>query len=147
MINYLTTLLAETVSASSSSSAAQPNFFQRWGIWIIFGVFIVVYIVLTFRRNKKQQAEIEKKISSLKPGDKIETIGRIYGTIVEVNDDDNTLIVHTGSDAHGSYIKIDKQAVYRTLSDNAEPYEEPSEQAEPVEEVSAEADSNNTDEQ
>lgn len=118
MNNLLNMLLeSESLTSASSGQTSAPNFFQQWGIWIIFAVFVVVYIVFTYRRNKKQQAEVKEKMNALKPGDKIETIGRIYGTIVEVNDAENTLVIRTGSNDNPGYVKVDKLAVYRTIPD------------------------------
>lgn len=54
-------------------------------------------------------------MSALKPGDRIETIGRIYGTIVSVDNEENTVVILTGDDEHSSYVKLDKMAIYRTI--------------------------------
>lgn len=122
MNNLLNILLeSESLTSASSTQTPAPNFFQQYGIWIIFAVFIIIYIVFTYRRNKKQQAEVKEKMNALKPGDKIETIGRIYGTIVEVNDAENTLVIRTGSEDNPGYVKVDKLAVYRTIPDEAMP--------------------------
>jgi RNA binding exosome subunit len=45
----------------------------------------------------------------------VKTIGGICGIVVEVNPEDNTFVLETGTEASGkSYLKFDKQAVYQT---------------------------------
>ena len=61
------------------------------------------------------------------------TIGGITGTVVEVNPDDNTFVLETGSDELGkSYLRFDKAAIHDSDAIAQEPVETP------VEEVPAE---------
>ncbi len=54
-------------------------------------------------------------LDAIKPGSKVKTIGGICGVVVEVNAEENTFVLETGTEASGkSYIKFDKQAVYQT---------------------------------
>lgn len=54
-------------------------------------------------------------LDAIKPGNKVKTIGGICGVVVEVNAEENTFVLETGTEASGkSYIKFDKQAVYQT---------------------------------
>lgn len=120
MFNFLYSLLVEETSVAGNSSVQATGFagfISRYGFLILILVLFVVMIFFTGRQRKKQEKEMNDKLSSLKVGDKIETIGRIYGTIVSVNEDENTLIILTGDEAHPGYVKIDKMAVYRTIVD------------------------------
>lgn len=118
-MKFLSLLLAAaTDSAATTSSAGAAgggDFFSTWGIWIILLVVLVVMFVFNFRARKKQETEMKNKMDALKPGDNIETIGRIYGTIVSIDNDNETILIKTGDDEHCGYIKIDKLAVYRTI--------------------------------
>ena len=126
--------------------------------YIIFGVLIVAIIVMfvfSSRRNKKQREEAEKLINAVKPGNKVKTIGGVCGIVVEVDDEENTFVLETGSETSGKcFMKFDKQAIYQTdavaeaepvsedkdeksADEKAQP-EAPVEQpAEPIAEVSA----------
>ena len=54
-------------------------------------------------------------LNAIRPGNKVKTIGGICGIVVEVNKEDNTFVLETGSEATGkSYVKFDRQAVYQT---------------------------------
>lgn len=118
-MKFLSLLLAAaTDSAATTSSAGAAgggDFFSTWGIWIILLAVLVVMFVFNFRARKKQETEMKNKMDALKPGDNIETIGRIYGTIVSIDNDNETILIKTGDDEHCGYIKIDKLAVYRTI--------------------------------
>ncbi len=65
-------------------------------IGLIAGMFLIFYFLL-IRPQQKKQKELKKMLESLKRGDKIVTIGGVWGSIVEVKEktvivkvDDNT---------------------------------------------------------
>lgn len=101
-------------SGSPADSAVQPKgFFQTYGAWILIGVVIVGLFVYNYFARKKQQKAIEEKMSSIKSGDKIKTIGLICGTVVSVDDVQNTVVIATGDEDHQSFLTIDKSAIYQ----------------------------------
>ena len=55
-------------------------------------IFVVFYFVL-IRPQRKKDKEAKKMLESLKVGDRICTIGGIYGTIVRIKDDVLTIEV------------------------------------------------------
>lgn len=68
---------------------------------------VVVFYFFMIRPQMKKAKEQKKYIEGLKKGDKILTIGGIYGKIVEVKDD-ATLIMEVED---GTKMKISKNAV------------------------------------
>ena len=121
--------------------------------YIILGVLIVMIIVMfvfSSKRRKKQEEEAKNLIDAVKPGNKVKTIGGICGIVVEVDTEENTFVLETGSEQSGKcFIKFDRQAIYQTdavVDKNAaaeETVDEPAESAEKtpaetVEEVKAE---------
>ncbi len=86
--------------------------------WILIGVIlvaIVVMFVFSGKRNKQSQQEYIEQLQALKPGNKVKTAGGICGIVVEVCDEDNTIIMETGSEQSGkSYIKMDKELIAQT---------------------------------
>lgn len=63
------------------------------GMWLpIILIFAIMYFLI-FRPQAKKQKEQRRMIESLKKGDKIITIGGIYGEIVGIREKDNVLIV------------------------------------------------------
>jgi preprotein translocase subunit YajC len=67
-------------------------------IVILIAMFAIFYFMI-IRPQKKQQQKAQERISALKPGDKVITIGGFYATIEKVLDDsfmirlaDNTVV-------------------------------------------------------
>jgi preprotein translocase subunit YajC len=78
-------------------------------------VAIVAMFIISSKRNKKRQQDAQDLMNAVRPGHKVKTIGGICGIVVEVNDEENTFVLETGSEASGkSYMKFDKQAIYQT---------------------------------
>ncbi|MEN9398942.1 MAG: preprotein translocase subunit YajC [Bacteroidota bacterium] len=74
---------------------------------MILGVFYFFMI----RPQVKRQKEAKKLRESLKPGDKVVTIGGIHGKILEVAD--STVLISS----EGSKIRIEKSAVSSSTED------------------------------
>ena len=111
-----------------------------WGTWIFLGVGALMLVAMFFfsgRNQKKRQQEVQETLNALKPGCKVKTIGGICGVVVEIDREENTFVLETGSEALGkSYLKFDMIAIYQTdaKKETAEaPVEELAET--PVEEV------------
>ena len=85
--------------------------------WIILAVFIVLavaFFIWSSRSNKKKQKQAQDMIDAMKIGDKVKTIGGICGFLYEINDEENTIVLETGTDDKKSYVKFDKAAIYQT---------------------------------
>lgn len=74
-------------------------------------IFVVMWLFMIHPQQKKQK-EIEKFRQGLKKGDKVVTIGGIYGTVVEVKD--NTLFLEIDQNVK---IRVDKSSVVKDFSD------------------------------
>lgn len=78
-------------------------------------VFFVGFMFISSRKRKKQEQEAQDIINAVGPGNKVKTIGGICGIVVEVDNEENTFVLETGSVTAGkSYIKFDRQAIYQT---------------------------------
>jgi preprotein translocase subunit YajC len=134
----LSLILDDTTTANSNYMT-----FIMLGILV---VAIVVMFIVSSKRNKKRQEEAENLINAVKPGNKVKTIGGICGIVVEVDDEENTFVLETGSEASGKcFLKFDRQAIYQTdavtektdKKDKKGDKEEKEEKEEKVEETSA----------
>ena len=56
-------------------------------------LMIAVFYFLLIRPQKKKDKKVKEMLNALKPGDRVTTIGGIYGTIVSIKDDTVTLAV------------------------------------------------------
>lgn len=89
------------------------------GTIIIMIVLIVAIIGLFIWQSitgKKKHQEAQNMVNSLKVGDGVKTIGGICGVVAEINNQENTFVLETGTDANKSFIKFDKGAIYQTYS-------------------------------
>ena len=89
-----------------------------WIIYVVFGVIIVllvVWMIFSGKKRKKQEEDAQKLVDAVGPGNKVKTIGGICGIVVEVDKEENTFVLETGTESTGKcYIKFDKQAIYQT---------------------------------
>jgi preprotein translocase subunit YajC len=113
-------MLFQLLTSSSSTPAPQK---VDWGTIIMVLVLVallVVFMVYNKRAQTKAKKEQDALLESIKPGNKVKTIGGICGVIVEVCDD-GTFVLETGTEASGkSFIKFDKQAIYQTDAQKTE---------------------------
>ena len=106
--------LLDSATTSSPTSGGGGGW-MSWVLIIGLVLVIVVFMVLNSRSAKKRQKETQAMLDAIQPGNKVKTIGGVCGIVVEVNPEDNTFILETGTEATGkSYLKFDKQAVYQT---------------------------------
>lgn len=87
-------------------------------MWVMVGVIfilLVVFWVWNSKKNKKAEQESNDLRNSIKPGNKVKTVGGVCGIVVEVDHEENTFVLETGSvDKGKSYVKFDKQAIWQT---------------------------------
>jgi preprotein translocase subunit YajC len=74
-------------------------------------IFVVMWLFM-IRPQQKRQKELNKFRDSLAKGDKVVTVGGIYGTVVEVND--NKVMLEIDKDVK---IKVDKASLVKDFSD------------------------------
>ena len=70
-------------------------------------IFVVFYFLLIKPQEKKRKLQ-EQLVSTVKPGEEVITHSGIYGKVVKVNENDNTVIVSIG---HNTEIKILKSSI------------------------------------
>lgn len=80
--------------------------------WLMLILIIVVMWFFMIRPQRKQQKELQAFRNALKKGDKVVTVGGIFGTIAEVKED--SLLLEVDKDVK---IRIAKSSVVRDTSD------------------------------
>lgn len=83
-------------------------------IMIVLIVAIIALFVWQTISGKKKQKEAQDMVDALKVGDRVKTIGGICGFVAEINNEENTFVLETGTDSSKSYVKFDKGAIYQT---------------------------------
>ena len=84
-------------------------------MWIMLALIFVVMWFFMIRPQRKQQKEMENFRNSLKNGDKVVTIGGIYGTIADVKD--TYVLLEVDKDVK---IRVSKQALVKDFTENAQ---------------------------
>ena len=74
-------------------------------------IFVVMWLFM-IRPQQKRQKELNSFRDSLKKGDKVVTVGGIYGTVLEVNE--NKVMLEIDKDVK---IKVDKASLVKDFSD------------------------------
>ena len=92
-----------------AAPAAQGS---QWSMWIMLALIFVVMWFFMIRPQRKQQKELQNFRDSLSKGDKVVTIGGIYGTVVEVKDESVLMEVD-----NGVKIRVSKQALVKDFTD------------------------------
>jgi preprotein translocase subunit YajC len=122
----LTTVLAQTAPAApttSGTTAAAPatsgsngpgpilgsQFFP-----LIIGILILYFFV--FRAKKNQDKKRTDQLNKLKPGQRVQTIGGIIGTITQVSEREITVKV---DETNNVKIKFARNAIHRVTDDDA----------------------------
>ena len=93
-----------------AAPAAQGG--SQWSMWIMLALIFVVMWFFMIRPQRKQQKEMENFRNSLKNGDKVVTIGGIYGTVAEVKE--AYVLLEVDKDVK---IRVNKQAIQKDYSD------------------------------
>ncbi|MBQ1751653.1 MAG: preprotein translocase subunit YajC [Bacteroidales bacterium] len=82
-------------------------------MWIMLILIFVVMWFFMIRPQRKQQKELQQFRSSLKKGDKVVTVGGIYGEIVEVNE--KTALIKVDGDTK---LRVDKNGLVKDYSES-----------------------------
>lgn len=113
------TILDASAATSFSFKVAKAKTNPTTWIFLIVAALLIVGIfVYSSRSNKKRQRQAQSVADNLALGDKVKTIGGICGVVVEINHDENTFVLESGSANHKTYTKFDKAAVYQTAKPN-----------------------------
>ena len=83
-----------------------------WSMWVMLILIFVVMWFFMIRPQRKQQKELEKFRNELKKGDKVLTVGGIYGTIDSVAE--KYAIIKVDGDVK---IRVDKACLVRDITD------------------------------
>ena len=92
-------------------AAAQAPQGSSAPMWIMLLLIFVVMWFFMIRPQRKQQKELEKFRNELKKGDKVVTIGGIYGTIAEIQE--NTVLIKVDGETK---LRVDKKSLVKDFS-------------------------------
>ncbi len=94
-----------------AAPAAQPQG-GGWSMWIMLALIFVIMWFFMIRPQRKQQKELENFRNALKKGDKVVTIGGIYGTVSEIKEE--SVLIEVDNNVK---IRVSKQALVKDFTD------------------------------
>ena len=92
--------------------AAQPAQGGGLSMWIMLALIFVVMWFFMIRPQRKQQKELQAFRDGLKKGDKVVTIGGIYGTVSDIKD--NSVLIEVDNNVK---IRVSKQALVKDFTE------------------------------
>ena len=106
--------ISETKAPSDSNQpgGTKPPGANPFQMMMLVVLFVVMFIIL-FRGPRKQQQKQKKMLQALKKNDRVQTVGGIYGTIVDISEKDITLKV---DESNNTKIRISPNAIGKNLS-------------------------------
>lgn len=102
-MRFLTFFLQEAPAQQGGSS---------WSYMIMIVVLFVIMWLFMIRPQQKKQKEMDKFRKELKKGDKVVTVGGIYGTVSEIKD--TTVDIEIAKDVR---IRVDKASLVKDFTD------------------------------
>ena len=105
-----------TVAADPDTPGVTPprkNPLGSYGNLIFLGVMFLLMYMILFRGPRKKQQKQKQMMQALAKNDKVQTIGGIIGTVVDIKDNEVTLKV---DESNNTKIKILRSAIGKNLS-------------------------------
>ncbi len=112
-MNILNMLAQTTPSGVAPSGAAPaPDFFHSFMFPMM--AVMAIFVFFSFNSKRKQDKQRQSLLGGMKRGDRIQTIGGVLGTIVEVRD---TEIVVKVDESNNTKIKFVRSAISRVVTE------------------------------
>ena len=83
-----------------------------WSMWIMLALIFVVMWFFMISPQRKQQKELQNFRDSLKKGDKVVTVGGIYGTVCEIKE--GTVLIEVDNNVK---IRVSKNALVKDFTE------------------------------
>ncbi len=108
-----TTTTTTVATDPNSPGARRKSPFGSYGNLLFLGVMFLLMYMILFRGPRKKQQKQKQMIQALAKNDKIQTIGGIIGTVVDIKDNEITLKV---DESNNTKIKILRSAIGKNMS-------------------------------
>ena len=109
------------LSGSSSSGSGTGGLGGNWMTLLLPILLVVVMLVVMIIPQRRRDKKVKDMLGNLKQGDRVRTIGGIYGTISSIKDD--VIILSVGPDkvklvfARGAISQVEDAGVENTMDE------------------------------
>ena len=94
MLDMISTLLdATTATPDATGAVATASWLDMIPTLLMMVAMVAIFYFMLIRPQRKKDKAVKDMLAALKPGDRICTIGGIYGTIAAIKDETITLYV------------------------------------------------------
>ena len=94
---------------------------SSWGSTIMLFAFLAIFLLITIVPQRKAQKRRDAMLNAIKAGDKIVTVGRVYGRVVSVENGGKDLIIDIANQGSPrTEIKIDVDGIAYVVPGNDE---------------------------
>ena len=108
MLNIIGIAFAQTTGAEGASASPLGAF----GSMLPIALMIVIFYFLLIRPQQKKEKDKKKMVSEVREGDRVLTVGGIYGTVASVKDE-NTIILKI---ANNTKIELARSSIQSKVS-------------------------------
>ena len=112
-----TSCIRSTIAANSTVSAQPTSTPTSSPFFLLMMLFLFVMIIFMFGGQRKEKKKRAAMLAALNKGDKIQTVGGILGTIVEVRDQEVVVKVDENTN---SRLRFARSAVQSVVEEKAE---------------------------
>ena len=111
----LISILAQATTAPTTQPAEMPGLLQAFKSFFPFVVVIVVLYIVMFRGKRQADKKVRNMLESIKKGDKVQTIGGIIGSVLEVRE---TEVVLKVDETSNTKMRFTRKAIAHVFSDD-----------------------------
>ncbi len=101
------------------AATGNQGYFSGGLVLVLYVVIIAVFFLVMSQPQKKERKRVEAMLSDLAIGDSVLTTSGFYGMVIDINDEQDTVIVEFGSDRH-CRIPMAKSAIAQVEKPDAE---------------------------
>jgi preprotein translocase subunit YajC len=115
VLHFLSQVLPASQPAATQPSSSPPGWFESLNspmFPILLGIVVLYYFMS--RSKKSDEKSRTKMLKEMKKGDRVQTIGGILGTVVEVRETDVVLKVDETSNTK---IKFTRSAIHHVVEE------------------------------
>ena len=95
----------------------EPAKSKQWIIWVVMGAFIVLMVLVSVIPQKRRQKKMNEMMAGLTVGTRIESIGGVIGTIVEISGDQ--VVINAGYNDR-QLMTLEKKAIMKVVESNTD---------------------------
>jgi preprotein translocase subunit YajC len=114
-------ILAQGAGGAATAPASRPAAAKPWWFTLffesMFGPMALLLLIMWFfliRGRKNEQKQREEMLGSMKRGDRVQTIGGVLGTVVDVRDSEVVVKVDESSNTKMTFIR---SAIHRVVTE------------------------------